>query len=311
MKVRALNAMRMLIVALLCLPAPAFAGGIFAPFVLHPARHDIHADQIADADRTFAQEHATRENFEVKAQDGIVLRGWKVRPAHPNGDWVLLLHGRSQNRLSMIPYAEFLLGSGYGVVMMDARAHGESGGSIATYGHVERYDERAILDALTTAEHPQHVFAMGESMGAAVALQSAAIDPRIEGVVAEGAFRNLHEVMFDYAGLRMSAFLGKTIFRPVEMLAVHETEHQVGFRFDEVSPEASVAARRFPILLISGLSDHNVPKRHSQAIFLAASGPKELWLVPKARHQKAMQAAPEEFQSRILRFFSRAEVASN
>jgi len=310
-KVRASNAMRMLIVALLCLPAPAFAGGIFAPFVLHPARHDIHADQIADADRTFAQEHATRENFEVKAQDGIVLRGWKVRPAHPSGDWVLLLHGRSQNRLSMIPYAEFLLGSGYGVVMMDARAHGESGGSIATYGHVERYDERAILDALTTAEHPQHVFAMGESMGAAVALQSAAIDPRIEGVVAEGAFRNLHEVMFDYAGLRMSAFLGKTIFRPVAMLAVHETEHQVGFRFDEVSPEASVAARRFPILLISGLSDHNVPKRHSQAIFLAASGPKELWLVPKARHQKAMQTAPEEFQSRILRFFSRPEVASN
>jgi alpha-beta hydrolase superfamily lysophospholipase len=247
----------------------------------------------------------------VTAQDGVVLRGWKVRAAHPNGDWVLLLHGRSQNRLSMIRYAEFLLGSGYSVVMMDARAHGESGGTIATYGHVERYDERSILDALTAAEHPQHIFAMGESMGAAVALQSAAIDPRIEAVIAEGAFRNLHEVIFDYAGLRVSAFLGKTFFRPAAMLAVHETEHQVGFRLDDVSPEASVAARSFPVLLISGLRDHNVPKRHAEAIFLAASGPKELWLVPKARHQKAMETAPEEFQSRVLRFFLRAQVASN
>jgi len=305
------NVGRTVMLALLCLPLPASAGGIFAPFILHPVRRNIPAEQIEEADRSFAQEHATREDFVVTAQDGVVLRGWKVRAAHPNGDWVLLLHGRSQNRLSMIRYAEFLLGSGYSVVMMDARAHGKSGGTIATYGHVERYDERSILDALTAAEHPQHIFAMGESMGAAVALQSAAIDPRIEAVIAEGAFRNLHEVFFDYAGLRVSAFLGKTLFRPAAMLAVHETEHQVGFRLDEVSPEASVAARSFPVLLISGLSDHNVPKRHAEAIFLAASGPKELWLVPKARHQKAMETAPEEFQSRVLRFFSRAQVASN
>ena len=143
-------------------------------------------------------------------------------------------------------------------------------------------------------------------MGAAVALQSAAMDPRIQGVVAEGAFRNLHEVMFDYAGLRLSAFLGKTLFRPAAIMAVHEAEQQGGFHFDDVSPEASVAARRFPVLLISGLSDHNIPKRHSEAIFLAASGPKELWLVPGARHQKALQTAPAEFQQRVLKLFSSA-----
>lgn len=305
------NVGRVLVLVLLCLPLPASAGGIFAPFILHPVRREIPAEQVAQADRSFALEHARREDFTVAAPDGVMLRGWKVRAGNPNGDWVLLLHGRSQNRLSMLEYADFLLASGYSVVMMDARAHGVSGGKIATYGHVERYDERSIVDALTTSEHPNHIFAMGESMGAAVALQSAAIDPRIEGVVAEGAFRNLHEVMFDYAGLRLSAFLGKTFFRPTAMWAVRETEHQAGFCFDDVSPEAAVAARSFPVLLISGLSDHNVPKRHAEAIYLAASGSKELWLVPRARHQKAMQTAPEEFQSRVLRFFSHAQVASN
>jgi len=304
------NSLRVVMLALLCLPMPASAKGFLASFILHPIRREIDAQQIAEADRSFAQAHATREDLVVTAPDGVVLRGWRVRAAKPNGDWVLLLHGRSQNRLSMIQYANFLLPSGYSVVMMDARAHGESGGAIATYGHVERYDERAILDALTATEHPNRIFAMGESMGAAVALQSAAVDPRIDAVVAEGAFRNLHEVMFDYAGLRLSAFLGKTFFRPAAMMAVHETEHQGGFRFDEVSPEASVAARKFPVMLISGLSDHNVPKRHAEAIFQAAAGPKELWLVPKARHQKAMQTAPEEFQTRVLRFFSHAQLAS-
>jgi fermentation-respiration switch protein FrsA (DUF1100 family) len=294
---------------LLCLPSPASAGGIFAPIILHPARHKISENQIAEANHTFVAVGAKREDFNVTAQDEVILRGWKVRAAQPNGDWVLLLHGRSQNRLSMMGYAQFLLNSGYNVVMMDARAHGESGGKIATYGHVERYDVRTIVDALNKSESVNHLFALGESMGAAVALQSAGMDPRIDGVVAEGSFRNLHEVMFDYAGLRLSEFLGKTFFRPAAMLAVHETEHAAGFRFDDVSPEDSVAARKFRVMLISGLSDHNIPKRHAQAIYQAAAGAKELWLVPKAGHQKAMQIAPAEFRQRVLQFFSSTQFA--
>jgi len=297
------------VLALLYLPLPASAAGIFAPYILHPVRHEITADQIKSADLEFAQIGATRTDLVATVSDGVVLRGWKVRAAHPNGNWVLLLHGRSQNRLSMMGYARFLLSSGYSVVMMDARAHGESGGLISTYGHVERYDVKAVMDALTANQTVDHAYALGESMGAAVALQAAAVDPRIEGVIAEGAFRNLHEVMFDYAGLRWSAFLGKTIFRPAAMLAVHEAEHQGGFDFDEVSPETSVSERKFPVMLISGLSDHNIPKRHAQAIYTAAAGPKQLWLVPRAHHQGALRAAPEEFQKRVLRFLSSAQMA--
>jgi pimeloyl-ACP methyl ester carboxylesterase len=295
--------------ALLCLSLPASAAGIFAPYILHPVRHEITPDQVKSADQVFAQIGATRTDLVATASDGVILHGWKVRAAHPNGNWVLLLHGRSQNRLSMLGYARFLLNSAYNVVMMDARAHGESGGLISTYGHVERYDVKAVMDALTARENVDHAYALGESMGAAVALQAAAVDPRIEGVIAEGAFRNLHEVMFDYAGLRWSAFLGKTIFRPAAMLAVHETEQQGGFNFDEVSPETSVSERKFPVMLISGLSDRNIPKRHAQAIYTAAAGPKELWLVPRARHQGALQTAPVEFQKRVLRFLSSSQVA--
>ena len=297
------------LLALLCLPDPASATSIFAPYILHPVRREITATEVASADKVFAAIGGTRTNMVATAPDGVVLRGWKVRAANPNGKWVLLLHGRSQNRLSMLGYAKFLLSSGFSVVMMDARAHGESGGTISTYGHVERYDVIAVMDALTASEPVEHAYALGESMGAAVALQAAAVDPRIEAVVAEGAFRNLHEVMFDYAGLRWSAFLGKTLFRPAAILAVHEAEQQGGFKFDDVSPEASVSERKFPVMLISGLSDHNIPKRHAQAIYTAASGPKELWLVPGAHHQGALQTAPREFQQRVLRFLSGSQVA--
>jgi alpha-beta hydrolase superfamily lysophospholipase len=121
----------------------------------------------------------------------VLLRGWKVRAAKPNGDWVLVFRGVADNRLGVLGHARVLLMAGYGVVMMDARAHGVSEGPMATYGGLERNDTRGIVDALEAAEHPRHLFALGESMGAGIVLQSAAIEPRIEAVVAEAPFGEL------------------------------------------------------------------------------------------------------------------------
>ena len=140
------------LLALLCRARAGRCNGISGPFILHPVRHEISAKEVTSADKAFSEVCATRTDLVTTASDGVVLRGWKVRAAHPNGKWVLLLHGRSQNRLSMMGYARMLLTSGYSVVMMDARAHGESGGTISTYGHMERYDVKAVMDALTASE---------------------------------------------------------------------------------------------------------------------------------------------------------------
>src|SRR5580704_2911791 len=93
----------------------------------------------------------------------------------PTGDWVLLFHGVADNRMGVLEHALVLLSAGYDVVMMDARAHGASDGAMATYGWLERNDTRAIVDSLEATERPRHLFALGESMGAGIALQSAAV----------------------------------------------------------------------------------------------------------------------------------------
>jgi len=281
----------------------ALAGLVLGPTVLHPFRRRLTVRQIARADQALQSLNATREDFVVRANDGILLGGWKFKPAHPNGDWVLLLHGRSHNRSVMLPYTEFLLPAGYSVVMMDARAHGNSGGSMSTYGQIEIFDTREIVKNIEATEKVGHLFALGESMGAAVSLQSAAFVPQIEGVVAEGSFRDLREVTFDYAGLQQSAFLGKTLFRLAALVAIWIAQTQGGFRFEDVSPEKAGAIRSFPVLLICGASDRKIPCRHSEAIFNSAIGPKELWNVPGTGHEQAIKTAPAEFQRRVLGFF--------
>src|SRR6267154_5540184 len=180
---------RLIRIALILLLFPpllaAVAGLLAGPAFLHPIRRALTPDLIREADASFAATGSTREDFEVQAPDGAALRGWKVRPKNPNGSWVLVFHGVADNRVGVVGHAEFLLRAAYSIVMMDARAHGASGGPIATYGWLERNDTRAIIDALESNGHPKHLFALGESMGAGIVLQSAAADPRIEAVVAE------------------------------------------------------------------------------------------------------------------------------
>src|SRR5260370_41258440 len=155
------------------------AGCALGTGALHPQRVVLSPDSIARADQAFAHVGAARADFAVRPADGTALRGWKVRPAQPNGDWVLLFHGVADNRIGTLSYAQVLLQHGYSVLMMDARGHGESEGAIATYGWKERDDTRAVVDGLLVTESPHCLFALGGTMGAAVPLQSAGIEPRL------------------------------------------------------------------------------------------------------------------------------------
>jgi len=298
------RSLRILLIVFLFPPLlAAVAGWMAGPGFLHPIRRELTPDMIRDAKNTFGPMGAQCDEFDVRASDGVLLRGWKVRPVNPNGSWALVFHGVADNRTGVLEHGRVLLKAGYGVVLMDSRSHGASEGSIATYGWLERKDTRSVIDALVAAEHPLHIFALGESMGAAIALQSAGYDPRIEAVVAEAPFANLQEAAYDYAGLRQFPWLGKTLLAPGAWILVYRGGKAAGFPADDVSPEKAVAARPFPVLLICDGDDHALPCRHSEMIYRAARGPKELWRVPNAMHTGAMGMQPEEFRRRVLAFF--------
>ena len=108
---------------------------------------------------------------------------------------------------------------------------------MAIYGWKERYDTVAIADALYASGNVRHIGTPRVSMGAAIALQSAAVEPRIEGLVAEDPFANLRELRHDSGGLSLSPLLGKTLLCPATVLAMHQISKAIGFRPEDVSPE--------------------------------------------------------------------------
>jgi pimeloyl-ACP methyl ester carboxylesterase len=284
---------------------------------LRPARRPLTSQSITQAEVVFRETHATREDLTVTAPDGTVLRGWLVRPnfglvdQKEPFDWVLLFHGIADNRMGVFDHAEFLVRAGYGVVMMDSRGHGESGGEITTLGWKERDDVRSIITTLESKERVRSVMALGVSMGAAIALQAAAKDPRIAGVIAEAPFSSLREASYDYASFHLNPWLGRIPFRPGVEVGIWELERQTGFKVHDVSPEHAVAERAFPVFLIGDGSDETLPIRHVNAVYAAASGPRQIWIVPHAAHATGMGTAPAEYERRCLEFLHGIERSGN
>lgn len=117
--------------------------------------------------------------------EGILHQGWigAAKTAQRRGT-VIFLHGIMDNRGSSGKILNHFQQMGFDAVALDLRAHGESGGDVCTFGVLEKRDLSRVIDSLS----PGPVVLMGTSLGAAIALQTAAVDNRISAVVAAESF---------------------------------------------------------------------------------------------------------------------------
>jgi len=289
------------------------AGVFLAEVTVHPGRRIE-----SSGDELLAREMARGYNSElgdvaIAARDGVTLRGWSIRPRNSNGNAVILLHGLGDNRTGMTGYAELLLSHGFSVLMPDARAHGASGGNLATFGLLETDDIHRWLDWLEQNDHPACIFGLGESMGAAQLLQSLGSEIRFCAVVAESPFASFREIGYDRVGQRFNTgpWLGRTLLRPIVEFAFVYARWKYKMDFEQVSPERAVAETKIPVFLIHGKVDSNIPVRHSRLI-VACSPAVPLWEVPNADHCGAISTAPDEFREKVLDWFvSHAGVQSS
>lgn len=249
---------------------------------------------------------------EVTGADGALLKGWYAQPTVWNGDSVILLHGVGDTRQGVMYYAPMFLRAGYSVLLPDSRAHGESGGAVVTYGLLESEDVRRW--SIWVASRARHTgdrraactFLFGESLGAAIALQATMAAQNVCAAVAEAPFSSFREIGYE----RIAQGLGSTvnfshgIAWPMVNFAFLYAHLRYGLDFDEASPERKLAQSRVPALLITGLEDRNIPKRHSERILAFAEQGTQLWGVAGAGHTSAVSVGSSEFEQRVLGWFS-------
>lgn len=249
---------------------------------------------------------ASVEDVSLSAADGAILRAWYVRSQHPNGESVILLHGITDNRIGVSGFGDIFLRSGYAVLLPDSRAHGDSGGTVATYGILEREDVRRWVEWMRQ-RNPGCTFLLGESMGAAIGLQATSVTPQLCAVAVESPYSDFREISYERLGrgTHLGSFFWRSAGRPAIEVAILYARLRYGLWLTDASPHRAVQSSTVPTLLIAGTADRNIPMHHAMELYRDCASHCSLWIVPRADHGGASSVAPSEFSSRILQWFKR------
>jgi dipeptidyl aminopeptidase/acylaminoacyl peptidase len=238
---------------------------------------------------------ADYEDVSLTTADGLTLRGWYV-PSR-NGAAILVMHGHANNRTQLLDEARILSEAGYGVLLLDWRAHGESDGDHTTFGSDEQLDVEAALDYLASRPdvNPERIGGLGFSMGAVTLAMAAARDERLQVVILEAGAATFRDTLRWWA--RPLPLVGE--------LAPMQARRLKGVDVDESRPvDVMCAISPRPVLLIYGTEERYVMPDSGARMFAAACEPKELWLIEGAAHGGfAGAAGPDEYARRIIAFF--------
>jgi len=239
--------------------------------------------------------------FQFRSPDGILISALHLKPAKENGHAILICHGLAHDKHSGIRYVQYLLQEGYQLILMDFRNHGQSEGTITTYGHYEKQDLLGTIQYLRADGFRGKIGILGASMGASIALMTAAETDEISGMVLDSPFASLKKMCEAWA-VKTTHFPEMLIQLPMR-LAYCWLYMAYNFWVPELEPAAAARKLKCPVFLIHGGADQRIPAEHSRQIFENLSCNKELWIADDVDHLGVYLNHAEEYRQRVLGFF--------
>lgn len=250
------------------------------------------------ADLPFGVEEVT-----FLSEDSLQMAGWYVPPQ--NGVTVILLHGYGVNRLAMRWHAERLFAAGYGLLMYDERASGESEGAYRSYGWEDPRDVGGAIEFLSARADPvlPKIGIAGCSIGGQIALQGAAYYPEIGAVWADGPSTIRARDISKPTNPIMALMIGANY-----ML---DWMYEVKLGIDAPAPMIEIIddiAPR-PIAIVGGgtsMPFTGSESDHLKTFVRYAGENAELWTIPEAIHCDGPGLRPDEYATRMVGFFDSA-----
>jgi dipeptidyl aminopeptidase/acylaminoacyl peptidase len=241
------------------------------------------------------------KNVSYHTHDGMILRAWYLAPQ--NGVVIILLPGLGGGRDGMLHEGTILARHGYGLLMTEMRscAHPEG---LTTLGYYEAKDLKEAVTWVLGQSGVEHVGVLGYSLGGITATMGSAKDERIQAVVAEGGFYDLAADVTNEGGT--NSLWERIMFQAILVCFRLET----GVNARDVSP-ISVIDRISPRPLLLIYGELETGETHPQEQLERAGEPKDLWVVPGARHGGYLDVAEEEWEQRVVAFFDGAFAGSD
>ncbi len=261
-------------------------------FLVFPVAFSYGYTHIGRTSASVDEVGLPHEAVTIRTSDGIDLSAAYV--PSKNGAAVVVFPGAAA-----LKEARMIASNGYGVLLLDPRGQGKSGGD-----NVRWAGDR---DLIAAAEYLQRrpdvdddrVAGFGSSVGGEILIEAAAQSDAFAAVISEGAGLRIGE------GADLLEGAGKLMAPAFTMLTGATTVFSNHGPPPPLVDRIGLIAPR-PVFLIYADPGQGGEVERQAGYYAAAGQPKQLWKVPGASHTGGIDAQPREFERRVIAFLDRS-----
>ena len=246
----------------------------------------------------------TKETLWMTNQ-GLKQDAWYVPAETATNKTVIVVHGFTNDKEDMKPYAWMFHELGYNVLMPDNMSHGDSEGQIIGYGWNDRLNVVKWADLLVEQNSDSEITLFGVSMGAATVMMASgeeSLPDQVVNIIEDCGYSSVWDEL-KYQAKEMYNLPAFPILYEVSAIS----KIRAGFSYGQASSVNRLKNNTRPVLFIHGSDDTFVPTSMVYKNYQATQGEKELYIVKGAGHAKSFETDPQAYIEKISTFLKKYE----
>lgn len=309
-------------IAVLLIPPVAYGLALAALYLIVRIRYVPFLVRVFQEKPLFftprGQPTDSAEHVTFTSVDGLTLRGCYLKTSEPRKGVILFGLEYGSDRWASRSYCEKLIAAGYDVFCYEPRNMGDSDSDPA-YQPLQWVTDKDVSDMKTALLYLKNrpdadergVGLFGVSKGGSTGFLVAANEPYIRCITTDGAYAT-YTTMVPYmqkwikiysTRYTLQRMLPTWFYGLIGVSGLNRVARIRGVNYPSV--EKAVKSLNRPLLMIHGEGDTYIKPEMAKVLFERAAGPKEFWLVPKAKHNQAIAVAEDEYHRRVVEFFDK------
>ena len=263
-------------------------------------------EQLIEDNRKSANESAqnwasniVNKKVEIKADDGVTLRGTEYITDENTENWVIILHGYRAEPKSVLTIGEHFSEKGYNVLIPSMRACANSDGEFVGMGWLDKDDLKCWINLVLAENSNAKIILHGSSMGAATVLMASGneLPSNVKAIIEDSGYTSVWNIFASEAKARFNlpAFPVLNMF---EIVANFRAKYDI----KEASALEQVKKATVPILFIHGDNDDFVPEYMCEKLYEGANCKEDKLIIHGAGHTESRYKEPETYYNKIFDF---------
>lgn len=236
---------------------------------------------------------------------GLKQDAWYVPAETATNKTVIVVHGFTNDKEDMKPYAWMFHELGYNVLMPDNMSHGDSEGQIIGYGWNDRLNVIKWAELLVEQNSDSEITLFGVSMGAATVMMASgeeSLPDQVVNIIEDCGYSSVWDEL-KYQAKEMYNLPAFPILYEVSAIS----KIRAGFSYGQASSVNQLKNNTRPVLFIHGSDDTFVPTSMVYKNYQATQGEKELYIVKGVGHAKSFETDPQAYIEKISTFLKKYE----